>query len=160
MTGNEFRVSSPPTDTPSPRAPDRPGATARPAFRWSKTIVNFWLDSLLLVLFLALVWVSAVLRFLFPVGPQEVEWRMWGGDVESWRDVQFIILCLFSLGILLHVMLHWSWVCGVVTKHLLGRPPSRDDGSQTLLGVGVLLVILHMLAIGLLLAWYSLQRIS
>ncbi len=137
-----------------------PASKTRTTSRWSKSIINFWLDCLLLVLFLGLVWASAVLRFLFPVGPRAMEWQLWGADIEGWRDLQFVILCLFSLGVLLHVMLHWSWVCGVVTKHLLGRPPTRDDGSQTLLGVGVLLAILHLLAAGLLLAWYCLRPIA
>ena len=150
-----------PTLTPDEASPARDRTPERQRSRkpkTSKTIVNFWLDCLLLVLFLMLVWVSAVLRFLFPAGPTEVEWSLWGAGAESWRGVQFGVLVLFSLGIVLHVMLHWSWVCGVVTKHLLGRPPTRDNGSQTLIGVGVLLGILHLLAAGLLVAWYCLQR--
>lgn len=131
---------------------------AKKGFAWSKTIVNFWLDCLLLVTFLLLVWVSAVLWFLFPVGAAAEEWSLWGRSVEQWRGFQFVTLCVLSLGIVLHVMLHWSWVCGVVAKHLLKRPPARDDGSQTLIGVGVLLVILHGLAAGLLLAWYCLEH--
>jgi hypothetical protein len=127
---------------------------------WSKTVVNFWVDCLLLVLFLLLVWVSAVLRFLFPAGPAEQEWELWGGDVEFWRGLQFGLLCLLALGIVLHVMLHWSWVCGVVARNLLGRSPSKNDGTQTLVGVGVLLGILHVLAAALIIAWISLRQQS
>lgn len=147
------------TDTATAHSEQRPAPPRKsPTSGWSKTVVNFWLDCLLLVMFLLLVWVSAVLRFLFPVGPAEQEWQLWGGDVEVWRGFQFAVLCLFALGIVLHVMLHWSWVCGVVARNLLGRPPSRDDGTQTLIGVGVLLGILHLLAAALLVAWFSLQQ--
>lgn len=140
------------------RRGEPPALPRKPASGWSKTVVNFWLDCLLLVMFLLLVWVSAVLRFLFPVGPAELEWQLWGGDVEFWRGFQFVVLCAFALGIVLHVMLHWSWVCGVVARNLLGRPPSRDDGTQTLIGVGVLLGILHLLAGALLVAWMFMQQ--
>lgn len=149
-------IDSDSDDSAATAAPVRP--PKKKAFTWSKTIINFWLDCALLVTFLVLAWVSAVLRFLFPVGPAEQEWSLWGLSVEEWRGFQFGTLCVLSLGIVLHVMLHWSWVCGVVTKHLLKRPPSRDDGSQTLIGVGVLLVILHVLGIGILWAWYSLEH--
>lgn len=158
MNNNETTSSTPPITAPTRGNQPRRAPKERPQARWSKTIVNFWVDCLLLVVFLTLIWVSAVLRFLFPVGPTERNWQLWGGGVEFWRDVQFTVLCVFALGILLHVMLHWSWICGVVTKHVLRRPPSRDDGSQTLIGVGVLLSLLHLLGGALLLAWLCLRQ--
>lgn len=152
------QAGNPSTDSESAAPPQTPARPAKKTFAWSKTIVNFWLDCSLLIAFLVLAWVSAVLRFLFPVGPAAEEWKLWSRSVEYWRGVQFVTLCVLALGIVLHVMLHWSWVCGVVSKHLLKRPPSRDDGSQTLVGVGVLLVILHLLAGGILLAWFGLEH--
>jgi hypothetical protein len=143
----------------APQSDQRPTPPCKSTSRWSKTVVNFWLDCLLLVMFLLLVWVSAVLWFLFPVGPAEQEWLLWGGDVEFWRGFQFGVLCAFAMGVVLHVMLHWSWICGVVARNLLGRPPSRDAGTQTLIGVGVLLGILHLIAAALLAAWFSLQQL-
>jgi hypothetical protein len=130
----------------------------RPAAAWSKTTLNFWLDCFLLVAFLSLVWVTAVLRFLFPAGAAADEWSLWGWKVEQWRDVQFVVLCVLSLAVLLHVMLHWSWVCGVAARHLRSRSAVRNDGSQTLAGVAVLLIVLHVLAFGLLAAWYCLEH--
>jgi len=146
-----------PVEKPSEAARQLRKRTASP-LRWSKTLVNFWLDCLLASLFLLLVWVTAVLRFLFPVGATTATVTLWGGDVRDWRDVQFVVLCVFTLGILLHVMFHWTWICGVVMKHLLGRPPSRDDGSQTLVGVGLIVAILHLLGGALLFAWYCLRE--
>lgn len=140
---------------PSPSAWRSIRRSERSSDRWSRTLVNFWVDCLLGVLFLGLAWVSAALRLLFPVGPAERNWQVWGAGVEFWRDVQFLLLCAFSLTVLLHVMLHWSWVCGVVAKHLLGRAPRHDDGSQTLIGVGLLIGILHLLGAALVLAWLS-----
>ncbi|MEW4529697.1 DUF4405 domain-containing protein [Maioricimonas sp. JC845] len=123
----------------------------------SRTLINFWLDALLLVLFLVLVWVSAVLHFLFPVGSSAADWLLWGWNADRWREFQFGTLCVLSAGIILHLMLHWSWICGVVNTRLLGRKASRDDGTQTLVGVGVLLVVLHVLGIGILAAWATIE---
>jgi len=138
-------------------APPVPPPRTAPA-RFNRTIVNFWLDSALLIVFLALCFVSAVLRFLFPAGPEASEWRLWGGDVLAWQGIQFGVVCVLALGVLLHLMLHWSWICGVVSTKLLRRRPNKDDGSQTLLGVGTLIVVLHVLGIALLTAWVSMER--
>jgi hypothetical protein len=137
--------------SPDPASEERSGK--RESFRgWSKTIVNFWLDAMLLMVFLVLTWISAVLQFVFPAGGAADSWILWNGTVEHWRGLQFAVLCLFALGIVLHVMLHWSWVCGVVSTRLLGRKAMRDDGSQTLIGVGVLVALLLVLTIGLVMA--------
>lgn len=124
----------------------------------SRTIVNFWLDAALLITFVTLCWVSAVLQFVFPVGAAPDAFRIWGGTVIDWQNAQFIVLCALALGVVLHVMLHWSWIMGVVTTRLLGRKAERDTGAHTLIGVGLLLAILHLLAVGCLAAWMSLQE--
>lgn len=124
----------------------------------SRTVVNFWLDCVLAVTFVLLCWVSAVLQFLFPAGVDAAGWTLWGGTADDWRNIQFGVLCTLGLGIVLHVMLHWSWVCGVVATKLLGRKSAKDDASQTLWGVGTLVVVLHLLAGGLIAAWACLQR--
>jgi hypothetical protein len=130
--------------------PRKPGMT--------RTLVNFWLDLCLLIAFVSLLWVSAVLRFVFPGRVDATGWTLWGGDVIAWRNFQFAILSLLAAGITLHVMLHWSWVCGVLNKQLLRRKAIRSDGSDTLIGVGLIAVILHIVAIGVLLASWSIRH--
>jgi hypothetical protein len=120
-----------------------------------RTILNFWLDVLLLVVFVALVAVSGVIRFVFPPGPAAAGWRLWGGGYQAWSELQFGILSGFILLVLLHVMLHWNWVCGVLSTRILlrrsttgdgaGLKRKMDEGIQTLYGVVLLMVILHLL---------------
>jgi hypothetical protein len=125
----------------------------------SRTIVNFWLDCLLLLLFLLLVWVSVVLRFVFPAATNASGWTLWGWTYLQWSGLQFVVLCLMVLAVLLHVMLHWSWVCGVVLTRLLPRrgKKSRDDGSWTLYGVGLLIVILNLMGLAIAAAALMIQ---
>src|SRR5690606_22996800 len=102
--------------------------------------INFWLDCLLLLTFVGLCWVSAVLQFVFPVSSAQESYRIWGGSQVDWQNAQFIVLSVLALAVVLHVMLHWSWIMGVITTRFLGRKAARDNGSHTLIGVGLLLV--------------------
>ncbi len=114
--------------------------------RLSRTDVNFMLDALLLMLLVALCTCAVIVEFVFPSGPQTQGWTLWGKSYSEWSRFQFALLATLAGAVLLHVMLHWSWVCGVVTSRL-GRKKSgaaHDDPSHTLWGVGLLIVIMNI----------------
>ena len=116
----------------------------------SRTTLNFLLDALLLMIFLAIAWVGSVLQFVFPPGTGADGWLLWGYGFDDWSNLQFNLFGLLAFGILLHLMLHWSWICGVVSSRLSkwrGKTIRLDDGVQTLWGVGILIVILNVLAL-------------
>ncbi|QDU62990.1 hypothetical protein Pan216_38640 [Planctomycetes bacterium Pan216] len=117
----------------------------------SKTTINFVLDILLAIVFLVVLWTAAVLEFLFPSGSRAIGWTLWGFDKPAWAALHFRILFAFGVMVLIHVMLHWSWVCGVAMKMIARatcRPMKQLESShQTLIGVGVLVVLLHLLGI-------------
>ncbi|MCA9235917.1 MAG: DUF4405 domain-containing protein [Planctomycetales bacterium] len=128
----------------------------------TKTDVNFWLDTFLLVVFAALCWSSVIVRYVFPPGPKSEGWTLWGGDYMTWSDIQFGSLCVLAAGILVHVMLHWSWVCGVVASRVrakkgAGKAANRDDGSRTLWGVGLLIVVFNAIGLGVAAAALTIQ---
>ncbi len=116
----------------------------------SRTTLNFLLDATLLLIFLAFAWISAVLQFVFPPGTGADGWAIWGYGFNDWANLQFNLFGFLAFGILLHLMLHWSWICGVISSRLSkwkGRTIRLDDGVQTLWGVGILIVVLNVLAL-------------
>lgn len=149
-------MASEQADEAASRSPIQQGRSAR----WSRTIINFWLDVLLLATFVTLCWVSAVLQFVFPADAEPDACHIWGAGLLDWRNAQFVVLCVLAAGIVLHIMLHWSWIMGVVTTRFLHRKAGPDTGAHTLIGVGLLLAILHLLAIGCIAAWMSLKTVS
>jgi hypothetical protein len=130
--------------------------------RITKTGINFCLDAFLLTVFLTLCWSSVVVRYVFPPAMSAEGWTLWGLDYLAWTDIQFGCLCLMAATVLLHVMLHWTWVCGVVAnwrRKRQGEPPGakQDSGTRTLWGVGLLIVILNVLGLAIAAAALSIR---
>lgn len=145
--------------SPEPdRRPDKtePTRRRRPAWSWSDT--NLALDIALLVAFVALCATAVIVRFVFPPGPAATGWTLWGLDYDAWNGVQFGLLAVLAGGILVHVMLHWSWVCNVLVSRLSRDRRGRvDDGMQTIYGVGLLIVLLTIIGIAMAAAMLTIK---
>src|SRR4051794_41049597 len=135
--------------------------SARSGGPWvSKTIVNFAVDTSLFVLVALLLFTTAVLRFVFPAPSASAGWTLWGRSYDAWSNFQFSLVAVIGLAVLLHIMLHWTWVCGVVATKLLRRTAAHqklDDGQRTLWGVGMLIVIVNILGLLVGLAYLSIR---
>lgn len=132
-----------------PALVERP--TAPKGTVWSRynTIINFWLDVLLLILFMVQAWMFAVLHVVFPRGAGS-DWTIWGATPLDWSEALFLTFCVFAAAIVLHVMFHWAWICGVVATRLMRRKAGKDDGTHTLIGVGLLVFLVHVIIVGIL----------
>jgi len=136
-------------------AADRPSSGRR---RPTRTIVNFWLDTALLVVLLAHATAVAIVYLVFPVGTAAEGWKLWSLTYDQWCGLQFALLCVLGFGVLIHVMLHWTWVCSVLIRNVLQRQELPDNGIRTLYGVGLLIVLLHIVGGIVLLAEFTIQR--
>lgn len=110
--------------------------------RISRTIVNFWLDSALLAVLVALGATAVIVQFIFPPGVAARGWTLWGLTYGQWTSIQFAELSVLGIGVLVHVMLHWTWVCSVITRRILRMKELPDDGIRTIYGVGFLILLL------------------
>jgi hypothetical protein len=140
-----------------------PGPSTRPAASrgLSRSTWYFIVDVLLLVPFLALVWTSAVVRFVFPRGTVADGYSLWGMSHDRWCDVQFGALCVFCLVVLIHVLIHWAWICNYLASRLSrwkGTRVTIDDGLKTIYGVGFLIVLLTTLGLALAVASVMIAR--
>ena len=124
----------------------------------SKTIINFWLDLLLMIQFLCIAWVSTVLHLIFPAGTSAKGWVLWGWNYNEWRGFEYVLLAVFTLSVLVHVMLHWSWVCGVISAKILHRKGKPDYGMQTIYGVILLIGLLILVGSAVAAAQFSIVK--
>lgn len=126
----------------------------------SRTMFNFVLDAVLLVMSVSLLFTAAVLRVVFPAPSVAAGWTLWGANYDAWANLQFGLVSIMGLSILLHVMMHWSWVVGVLITRVLGRPAKEakaDSGMQTVWGVALLIVIVNLLGALVGLAYLMIQ---
>jgi hypothetical protein len=127
----------------------------------SKTTINFWLDALLLAIFMTLIWTSVVVRFAFPPAVRAEGWMLWGWGYEQWQAFQSGVVCAMAGAVLLHVMLHWGWVSSVAAGgigRLRGRKKQKpDEGMQTIYGVGTLIVIVNLVGLAIAAAVLTIQ---
>jgi hypothetical protein len=82
-----------------------------------------------------------------------------GYTLDQWMELQFALTAVFAAGILVHLMLHWSWVCGVfftrIWRHSMNAKPG--DGTRTIYGVGLMIVMLNVLGLLIAAAVLSIQ---
>ncbi len=126
--------------------------------RVSMSVVNFWVDVAILAALLLLIWESATLQFIFPAPTLAGGWTLFGLTYDQCRDIEFATLCTFSLGILIHLMLHWNWVCSVIATQILPNSERPDEGMQTIYGVATLIVLLHLIGAAIIVALFLVHR--
>ena len=120
--------------------------------QFSKTTINFWLDSFLLCILMFLCWTAVVVRYVFPQANQAEGWTLWGWNYLAWTDLQFGALCLLVAAVLLRELAGEERGGAAA---LDGRP--LDSGSRTLWGVGLLIAIINVLGVAIAAASLSLQ---
>ncbi len=124
----------------------------------TRSLVNFWLDAALFIALAFIVWVSALMKVVFPAPTAAAGWELWGLSYDQWCHVQFIAICAFGLLALEHLVLHWTWVCSVLTTQVLRVKGPRDDSANVIYGVGTFIVLLILLMGSLLAAVVMVHR--
>ena len=126
----------------------------------SRATINFFLDGFLFLLVVLLMWLTAILKFIIPVASQATGWRLWGMSFDAWHRIHTVVFAVFVLAVLLHLILHWTWVCGFVAARVgkwRGRHLSTNEATRTLYGVATLALILCLLGIALFAAQFAIR---
>ena len=126
---------------------------------WSKPATNFVVDAFALLVFLCMLWTRFITFLVVPPPSIDEAWRLWGGTHADWDRIEFGLTVLFTLVILLHLILHWTWITHFVrhrvTRRQQGAPPLAS-GVQTIYGVafmiGLFTILGGLLAVAVIMA--------
>jgi hypothetical protein len=102
----------------------------------SRLRMNILVDAVAFAAMLLLVATGILMRYVLPPGSGRFL-ALWGMDRHGWGDIHFWIAVTLVTTVALHVVLHWSWVVGVVK----GRSPERSVLRITVTLVGLLLLL-------------------
>lgn len=142
-----------------PLSVDSEGQAPQPkAQKVPKSIVNLVLDAALLIAAVFLLWVSVVMRMVFPAPTTADGWVLWGLSYDRWHDVQFSTLCVVALLALEHLVLHWNWICGIIATKILRVRKRPDEANQAVYGVATFITLLLTLLAGLIAATLAVKR--
>lgn len=113
----------------------------------NRILINFITDALSALCVLSMIGTGIILRFSLPPGTNR-SLSLWGLTRHQWGDIHFW-LALATVGIILiHLVLHWTWIVSVVRRWLI---PGRQTlpGRQVRVGSGLItLIVLSLLLTG------------
>ncbi len=140
----------------SDHATTKPENTSQPSpMKWSRNDTNFWLDATLLILFLSILVLTAITQYVFPAASDAANCSLFGWDLDEWRLAQSVSIAAFALLVVIHLVLHWTWVMGVIagrfSRHL-GRRIRVVEPMTTLYGVAFLTFCLALIGAAVVIA--------
>lgn len=107
-----------------------------------RNTINFLVDVVTLLVFFGLVETGLLLYFVLPPGSGKQGLSLWGLSRHEWGDIHFWLSLAIIALIVLHVVLHWQWVCTVIQRKL-GSPEQGplDRRGRNIAGMATLLLL-------------------
>jgi hypothetical protein len=109
-----------------------------------RTWLNLLVDGATALAVSGLIATGLVIRFALPPGSGSVR-ALWGLGRHDWGDVHFWMAAATAALLVIHVALHWNWVCTTV-QHLFvrrGRSPDQPSAwARNLYGAGFLVLLI------------------
>ena len=81
----------------------------------ARVTLNFLIDLATFLVMLAMISTGLLVRFVLPPGSGE-RMSVWNNTRHEWGDVHFWLAVTLGAFVLIHLALHWSWVCSVVSR--------------------------------------------
>ncbi|MCL4222393.1 MAG: DUF4405 domain-containing protein [Phycisphaerales bacterium] len=110
--------------------------------------INYIVDLLTFLAMLGIAGTGLIMKFALPPGSGGAGLALWSLGRHDWGSIHFWCTVALAVLLVLHLYLHWSWVC-VLTNRLMHpfrkvAPPTK--GKQRWAGVAVLIVLVGGLA--------------
>jgi hypothetical protein len=109
-----------------------------------KNSLNFIVDLLTLLAILLMTGTGLIMYFILPAGSGGRGLVLWGLGRHDWGDIHFWSAVALAVLLVLHLALHWAWVCGTIRRLVTsgrkgGQPRGKRDNAY---GIAFLIVLI------------------
>lgn len=102
------------------------------------------IDLLVALIFIALAATGVIIHYTLPAGSGHSA-TLWGLGRHGWGDLHFWIAITGVALIVLHVALHWGWVCATTPRLVGMKPKALSPARRRACGIATLLVLAGLL---------------
>ncbi|MBW7905805.1 MAG: DUF4405 domain-containing protein [Phycisphaerae bacterium] len=89
-----------------------------------RNTLNFVTDTVTLLVMLSMIATGLLIRYVLPPGSRGGSGlSLWGWTRHDWGDLHFWLAVSLGALLLVHVALHWSWVCTTVKRFVRPEAP-------------------------------------
>ncbi len=129
-----------------------------------RSTLNFVVDLATLLVMFGMIGTGLLIRFVLPPGTGGRHGGeasvLWSRTRHDWGDLHFWLASALGGLLLVHVALHWAWICGVI-RRLVRRGEAgaavTTAWGRNLYGAGVLALLVGAFAS---LLWYASQNVE
>ena len=100
--------------------------------------LNFVVDLVTFVAMAALIATGLLMRWVMPPGTGH-RLSLWGMGHHDYGDVHFYLTLALGALLVLHIALHWTWVCSM-TARLLRRPAQIETRRRHAYGIALIVL--------------------
>ncbi len=122
--------------------------------KFGKKGLNFTIDFVACVLMLQMIGTGLVIRYVLPPGSGGrgggYGLTLWGMDRHDWGGVHFWLAVFLLALLVLHIALHWSWVCNFVRRRVARDRPHGRLSQRAAIASGVVFFVL----LNVLIVWF------
>lgn len=109
----------------------------------NRTLLNVLTDLLAALAMLGMIATGTILRFALPPGTNR-SLTLWGLTRHQWGDLHFW-LSLAALGVVvIHLILHWTWVVAVARRWIVGGGQGAPSARARALAAAATVVVLAL----------------
>lgn len=111
-----------------------------------RNILHFCVDALSLLVMLAMVATGLLMRFVLPPGSGGTR-TLWQWGRHDWGELHFYLAAALGVLLLVHLSLHWRWVCMTIAGWVRrnGGAYQGGAGRRGVYGLVALIVVTALL---------------
>jgi hypothetical protein len=115
-----------------------------------RNTINFWIDLLAVIVLFAEIWTGLLIHYILPPGQgRGRSLELWGLNRHQYGTIHFYLAIAMITLIIIHIWLHWPWVCNTISDLFKAR--KLKPSLCSLYGVMALIFFFLLTVISLLL---------